>query len=841
VARGTKIGRFVVRGLLGRGGVGEVYAAHDPELDRPVAIKLLRARQSWGGDVAEGRSRLVREAQAIARVSHPNVVVAYDVGTFEGRVFIAMELVDGHTLGYWLQASTRTMGEILDVFVAAGRGLQAAHDKDLVHRDFKPDNVMVTASGNVRVMDFGLVRLRSSGDEMGPVAEERDSLAALSQPSPDVEETGDVTRVFGQHPGRFPPTPAEMMPGAPSPPAAVLSAPLTQTGSVMGTPAYMSPEQFRGRNVDARSDQFSFCVALYEALYGERPFQGSSHVELAAAVTNGKVRPPPPRSGVSPGLRAALLRGLSANPEERFPSMDELLTALRPGSVLKERDFARDAYQMLVGTWDPRATQPEPPSRASIRHAFSTSGKPYATAVFEATSRALDRFANRWVQIYVDACEATHVRGDQSAEILDLRMGALREALGDLDALCRQLRQATPDMVDHAIQAANSLGNLERCSDVKMLRTLVRPPEDPETRQVVEGLRRRLAELRALTRAGRTLEGLKVAATLEADSRAVGYPPLMAEVLLATGLLHAHASDVDRALVALEEAIWTAELCRHDEVTAEAAAHLVFLAGHLQTRFDVAQVWGRLSEAVLRRLGGHDLLWAWLFNNRACMRTSQGRFEEALHDSLRATEKKRECLGDDDPDVALSIANSSSIMVEIGDLPRARELAREALDILARTFGLDHPHAAVPLSTYADILNGLGEHGEARSVAERALVLFMRESDPDGLYVTYPLTAVGLAHLGEGRYEEALPCLERAARIREEKEQNIAKLAEVHFALGRVLWEIGGDRRERGRMLVAQAARELEGAAETPATQRELAHVRRWLTSHGTPPRSAAA
>src|SRR5882672_6481115 len=163
--RGTEVGRFVLLGMVGRGGMGEVYAAHDPELDRKVAIKILRGKAGRSEGAAEGRARLIREAQAIAKVSHPNVVVVYDVGTFDGRVLIAMELVAGHTLGYWLQAQPRTLAEILEVFTGAGRGLGAAHEKELVHRDFKPENVMVGIDGQVRVMDFGLVRLAIDRDK----------------------------------------------------------------------------------------------------------------------------------------------------------------------------------------------------------------------------------------------------------------------------------------------------------------------------------------------------------------------------------------------------------------------------------------------------------------------------------------------------------------------------------------------------------------------------------------------------------------------------------------------------------------------------------------------------
>src|SRR5262245_12139071 len=158
LARGSSIGRYIVLAMVGRGGMGEVYAAYDPEMDRKVAVKLLRVKPGNGVSLAEGRQRTLREAQAIARLSHPNVVIAYDVGTFEDKVFIAMEYVEGNTVTYWLQVQERSWREILRVFMDAGRGLAAAHAKDLVHRDFKTDNVMISKNRHVRVMDFGLAR-----------------------------------------------------------------------------------------------------------------------------------------------------------------------------------------------------------------------------------------------------------------------------------------------------------------------------------------------------------------------------------------------------------------------------------------------------------------------------------------------------------------------------------------------------------------------------------------------------------------------------------------------------------------------------------------------------------
>ncbi|MEO1367660.1 MAG: protein kinase, partial [Acidobacteriota bacterium] len=229
--RGESVGRLLVLDLLGRGGMGEVYGAYDPDLDRLVAVKLLQPR---GGDRGgAGRRRLMREAQALARLNHPNVITAYDVGAVGDRVFLSMEYVEGETLHAWLGRSP-SRREIVAAFVRAGRGLAAAHAAGLVHRDFKPGNVMVAKDGRVLVLDFGLARARD--DAAAPVGE------------------GPVVDVGAWSPGS-------------PPPSGVFEHPLTAAGAAPGTPAYMAPEQARGEVATAASDQFSFCVALYRALF----------------------------------------------------------------------------------------------------------------------------------------------------------------------------------------------------------------------------------------------------------------------------------------------------------------------------------------------------------------------------------------------------------------------------------------------------------------------------------------------------------------------------------------------------------------------------------------------
>ncbi len=281
---GDRLGRYVIEAPLGEGGMGVVYAARDPGLGRTVALKLLRP---GAGGAVEGRARLVREAQAMASLSHPNVLPLFELGTADGRDFLAMEWVEGTTLDGWLRERERPWREVLELLLAAGAGLAAAHRAGLVHRDFKPANVLVGRDGRARVTDIGLA-------SHGPVKDA--------------------------------PSSAEAPAGAPE-------SRLTRAGAVPGTPAYMSPEQRAGRPVDARSDQYSFCVTLYEALHGARP--------QAAA--------PSLRRALPRHVRAALARGLSAEPQERFASMDALLAALSTPSRSRALPLALAVTLLGVG------------------------------------------------------------------------------------------------------------------------------------------------------------------------------------------------------------------------------------------------------------------------------------------------------------------------------------------------------------------------------------------------------------------------------------------------------------------------------------------------------------
>src|SRR6266542_3157548 len=282
-APGEPPGRYEVLEPIGAGGMGVVYAARDHQLRRTVALKMLQPAGVGETSEARMRGRLLREARAMARLSHPNVLAVYDVGELDGQVFLAMELIEGGTLTAWLREKRRSWREVLAVFLEAARGLAAAHAAGLIHRDFKPDNVLVGADGRARVTDFGLA-------------------SALA------------------------PIQGEGVGGGDSQPAGSLS-----VTALAGSPAYMAPEQLRGEQVDARADVFGYCIALYEALYGERPFRGESLVELEGAIRRGEVSRPRRRNGVPAWLRRTLLRGLRHDPGERFQSIEAIAAALEKG------------------------------------------------------------------------------------------------------------------------------------------------------------------------------------------------------------------------------------------------------------------------------------------------------------------------------------------------------------------------------------------------------------------------------------------------------------------------------------------------------------------------------
>jgi len=809
LARGTAIGRYTVLELLGRGGMGEVYAAYDPELDRKVALKILHA--GGGGSDSRGRSRLLREAKAIAKLRHPNVVVVHDAGTIGERVFLAMEHVDGVTLGAWLAERPRTRAEILAVFSAAGRGLGAAHAAGLVHRDFKPQNVMVGRDGDVRVMDFGLAR----------------SIDEAPEPAP-----------------RSP---------LPLPAAADESAPtLTRTGELLGTPLYMAPEQFRALRTDARTDQFSFCVTLHQALYGAFPFSGAGLGELMAAVTAGRVQPPPPKSAVPPWLRRIVLRGLSVDPAARWPSMQALTAALSrdparrrnrwlaggaaaavmiAGAVALRASAPRSSVcrggpKRLAEVWETESAPGSHPHRDAIGAAFLKTGVAHAAETWARAARLIDDYAGKWLGMYGDACEATQVRGEQSAEVLDLRMTCLADRLGRVKALGDVFAAATPTVVDNAVSAASALPPLDRCADVQLLRAVVPPPDDPAARARVEELKGDLARVKALGDSGQCSAAAAAGRRLVDDARKVGYLALEGESLVELARGGGECMGTEEMVRTCRRAFLISVASRDEEVAAEAATFLGHIEADRTSELADARSWIEIGGALIQGMRRpHPVFEAWRLSALARVYGKEGDLRAALDAFQRALTLIEKTEGTEHMDDAKVLNGIGVLLADFKRYQEALDYYRRAIDLMTKIFGPDHPMLALALANQAEALNGLHRYDDARAAAERALAIW-HTAGSSSFYEAVGRTILGEALAGAGRGEDAAPELERARTLFGDTPSSYAD--EATFALARTLW--GAPAREARALALAREAR--DGYQRLGNAPTEVASVDAWLRAH---------
>jgi serine/threonine protein kinase/tetratricopeptide (TPR) repeat protein len=581
-----RAGRYVILQHVGHGAMGNVYAAYDPDLDRKVAVKVLRD----GGRPLP--ASLAREAKAMAKLAHPHVVAVYDVGTCERGVFVAMEFVEGVTLRAWLRAEERPWREVLAAFVLAGRGLAAAHEAGVVHHDFKPDNVLVGAGGAVKVVDFGLARV-----VLGTAAAVSGELGAQA-PSPG-EATrgasgGEVSQ--GGASGRGASTQGGASGSGPSTRSAGSGAPtLASERGPVGTLAYMAPERHAARPADARSDQFSFCVALYEALYRQRPFAGADVAALRQAVLHGAPAEPPRGTPVPARVAAALRRGLARAPEDRFASMAALLAALAE-PPRRRLHWTLTAGLLLGATSAMMAARRGEDRCAGVTaeaDAWWAARAPGLQARAPDEAARLGRVVAAWRARAADNCEA----GQSGRLAPDLRRA--REAC--LDQRLAGLRAHVDRAADDPTGAADLLARVpstDACDDPAML-TAVAPPR-PEAADEVRALRRALAGVAALEVAGEFGEAARALAGLADRVDAVGYAPLAAEVDYQRGRIAHYRGETGRALESLQRAVDGAEAHRHDRLAADAWGFLVEVAA--LTGHPGLDAWERRARAARARL-----------------------------------------------------------------------------------------------------------------------------------------------------------------------------------------------------------------------------------------------
>ncbi|MBL9101956.1 MAG: protein kinase [Myxococcales bacterium] len=659
-ALGPKLGRFIILDHLGSGTMGHVYAAYDDALDRKIAVKVLR---HGGGEAA---LRLRREAQAMARVDHPNVVAVHEVGTEGGNVYVAMDFVRGTTLAVWQRQPGRTWSEVLEAYVQAGRGLAAAHAAGLIHRDFKPTNAIIGDDGRVRVLDFGLVW----------AGENRESAAR------DLAETRpDLSSSFERLPTR-----------------------LTRDGDVVGTPAYMSSEQIRGLPLGPSTDQFSFCASLYEGLYDQLPYQGDSLGALFAAIARGRVQDPPRASRVPAWVRAVVLRGLSANPNSRWPSMDALLRALDPGTARRRRRVGlaaglvgvaalggflaakSQAASLCSGADAELAAVWSAPRRARVEQTLAAAGPAFAAEVAPRVTADLDAYAAAWKAMHHDAC-MTHQRGEQSDQMLDRRMACLGQRKAALGGAAEVLAEGGDKVAIEALRVVHDLPEVARCGDVAALAAGVAPPADAAAAQRVGESRETLARAEMLAAAGRVEAAhALVDAEVEADA-ASGYLPLEAEARLVQARLLVNFEVERENDERLTAAILTALGADMDEAAAEALALRMFLRAQHPGRSEQALADADMARALLRRLPAGDRVLGLLENNLGVVQLSRGDLDRARLAFETALEI-RERSGASEQELAYTLVNLALVEPDAGD--RESHL-RRALELFETALGPAHP------------------------------------------------------------------------------------------------------------------------------------------------------
>ncbi len=550
----ARIGRYSILNKLGAGGMGVVWEATDPELARGVAIKVMRA---GGGKLAE---RLRREAKALAKLHHPNVVAVYDVGIDDGELYIVMQLVAGTTLDHAVHGKSHR--EIVELLVDAGRGLEAAHAAGIVHRDFKPTNVLVDGNGNVRVTDFGLARASEASDEVVTV-------------EGGTAETS-MTR-----------------------------------GELVGTPAYMAPEQFRAGPVTSATDQFAFCVTLWEMLAGERPYAGHDIPTLKEAVLGESRRDLPAK--VSRRVRAALLRGLSTDPARRFASMTELLQELEPrrrtlwiaGGVGLVGLATTVALLGVVRTHEDPCNGIELPADA----VWNGSQKAAVTAALGGAAlpvtRYLDDRTARWKAGRRDACQATNVRSEQTPTLLQQRYLCLDRSLTDERAAITTLTaKLDRSLIAQAITVAAGGLDPEDCNRTRA------PGNAPQVAIAPnELLYAELARAHAMYGAGRYNEVLAMEPSLTARVVATGDPTMTADWFYTVGSVRIGVSDLDGAREPLRKAAEAGLRAGNDTFVAHAQSALASSLATLGELKGIDELLASARDAAVRSANPDAPFW----------------------------------------------------------------------------------------------------------------------------------------------------------------------------------------------------------------------------------------
>ncbi|HUQ05175.1 MAG TPA: serine/threonine-protein kinase [Kofleriaceae bacterium] len=800
-----RVGRYRLERVLGRGGMGVVHAAHDPDLDRLVALKVMHD--------SRGQARLVREAQAMARLRHPNVLTVHDVGVAGDRVYITMELIAGTTLRAWQTAAPRSWREIVTMYLAAGRGLAAAHQADIVHRDFNPGNVLVGKDGSIYVADFGLARTGEAGSD-------------------------DDAR--------------------PSSGTASGNNPLTTVGTVVGTPAYMAPEQHEGATVGPAADQFAFAAALWEALAGAPPFVGANIDELAVAKREERVGPAPRRA---PGWMVAMLRrAMRRDPGDRHASMADLVRALEHGLGRRRRVLAvaaaaataaalavlaivlvtvrstsgpgcKVAGADVAATWNDTA-------RARITAAFTASDRPHAATTLPRVLAGLDRTAGALSSARIAACEAGRKGGTQAADVLARRDACLDRRRNDLRAIVTLLGSGPdPDVIDNAYETVIGLEDPAGCAAFAQSEVL---QPAPAIRADVDDARARLAETDALLKTGKMAAAAAAIDAHVARARTLGFAPLLGETLLLRARILAEQGDA-AGVEAFGDAATAGAEAHDDHLIAVALVEQLALLEDEGGKPADALQWMVAAEAAVARANDPELRDDFLVARGSTYR-SLGRYAEARADLEAALASVEARTSEESFDTGLVVAILANVLSDEGKMDEALALDRRVEAIYQETIGPEHPKFAQLLNNIGLRLDAAGKYDEARIEHERALALKERVMGPEHPSVAMSLNNLAVVASHRGRAAESLAYNRRALAIREKT------LGPEHPLTASTLTNIGidlalGGSNEEALAVYrrALAIREKVLGPEHPSTASTLASMSRVLINLGRHDEALAA
>lgn len=731
----TRLGRFLIVERLGAGASGVVYSAYDPQLDRKVAIKLLRL----GGEHAQQTERLAREAKAMARVHSDNVVSVYEQGVTEGQqLFVVMQLVDGATLREWLNEETPDFDRVLAVLLGAGDGLAAAHKVSLVHRDFKPDNILIDKEGRVRVADFGLAQNNSVDVGNGTESSDSQSLGNRA---------------------------------------------LTQSGSMIGTPDYMAPELLQGGQADAQSDQYSFAVTLYQSLCGRLPHNATTISELMETV--GTVPPVAPSAGAMPNwLWQIVLRALSESPSDRFASVATLLREIRNkqarrrtwpryvigGTLLcaaagvvawtmtdKGAEVCTGAQAKLDTTWN-SATQ------LGLQKGLSPLGNSRNLDTFERSRTLFDEYGSSWKNKHRQVCMASQ-RGEQSEATMSLRMRCLDRRHSEFDALLHVLSQPESELADKALRAIAEMTPIAVCDNVERLQQSRSIPEDPRDASALEELERQLDVAVQLRKVGQYEKGLEVARTVVNAAEEMKYEPFMADARAAYGDLQVRKGDYEKASESLRLAFSEGLGSGNDRAATLAAIRSTGLTGFRLRQAEEAKRWGWLSGTMLARLGEDPHL-------EALLATNLGNVAFASRDYALASEYFRQAV-----DVNILAHTAGHLMVGFarsnlgaterlqGNLDEATKQLLLAATIIEANLGSEHPDLGRVLNSIGNLFLAKKDYQESEKFHRRALQLKEKSLNAGHTSIAHSCNNLADVLSEQRRYTEAKPLFERAFSI----------------------------------------------------------------------------